>query len=106
MVKRSYQYSSIVDLTKNMIVSLIIIVTRRKGILFPLSDNRGRGKSGGVALYHLECLPYLHCVVLAARSDATAIGRPGDGVHDVQMSSVSVTCAPSRGQQQPHSVAC
>jgi hypothetical protein len=36
MVKCSYQYSSMVDLTKNIIVPLMIIVTRRKRILFPL----------------------------------------------------------------------
>src|SRR5436305_1591657 len=42
------------------------------------------------ALYHLECLPYLHCVVLAARGDATAIGRPCDGVDDIEVSSVGI----------------
>src|SRR5579884_295404 len=89
MVKRSYQYSSMIDLTKNMIVPLMIIVTRRKGILFPLRGYR-KMKSREVALCHLECLPHLNSVVLAARSNARAIGRPCYSVYDIEVSSVGI----------------
>src|SRR5579884_1058267 len=59
-----------------------------------------------VPLCDLERLPHLYGVVLATRSNATAIGRPRYSVYDVEVSLVGIKGIASRGFPYPDHIIC